>query len=422
MAPARPIPPSSGVLPRRDSAPTIFGGRRRPGRIEKKTAPSDELKKKHQRQVKGQTPPEAEAEAVEQAMVQQESPEPESTAAQSPRRPKPRASLAAATPAGDVDSNLDDGEDNCAGAVSYHTISTGGPKLKTIGELLLEADSQQNFRIPASKIIANEEIDERVREQMRRVTRGGDLTVTGVRKFLARSAMDCLCLWDHRQKRSCSKFWSLVRDASNWAEKLDAGDCRKFILSLCAYYRNGSGRSPKTEMAKAFENLDQLFRREENSELDKYINACPGLQPAANRLLGRGRGRGADGPRVSQKKTKETGLINGNIFTGSAITNTNMNPDEVAGVDKKALKPIWEVGPLGRELDAQQRKLPDLLSAEKEAEAEAAAAAAISPAPLPRPTQARNRGPVPRGEGLTENMRGEKIRKSHVPKGGPRSD
>ncbi|KAI3396634.1 hypothetical protein diail_11889 [Diaporthe ilicicola] len=107
---------------------------------------------------------------------------------------------------------------------------------------------------------------------------------------------------------------------------------------------------------REFENLDELFGR---------INADPKPQPVANQFLIRN--RGANGRRVSRKKDRE-------------VTTEGSNAIEHRNIFRKGLERIMDIGGRRQELDAQQRKIWDLLAADKEAKDAAAAATAAAPA------------------------------------------
>ncbi|KAK2614923.1 hypothetical protein N8I77_001712 [Diaporthe amygdali] len=362
-----PSPRSSAAGPKPSAGPGAFSSNNYSGRIEKR-ARSERPKEPGMEQ--NQDIAEAE-------------PEPESTETQSPRRIQTRASHNTTTSAQDGEAGVNEGKKKSGGVVLYHTISSGGPTLKTIGDLLAEVDPHQNFAIPANHIIASVAIDTRIREQMVRVVQKGNLTPVRVRYLLADSTSVCKSLWSIREQ-SRALFWSRVCKSSWWLKQIDGADCREFFLAMCVCFRNGSGKQPTNNMTKGFRDLHDLFQKEQNSELDEYVSAD--VSRPNQPLDG---SRAASRNSTSRKKGSKAVSKDSNIFRRSG--NTNMTEFERRGVDVKGLKPIIDTGlprlEEGRERERMIRALTGV-GTKDEAAAAAETVAAAASGPLPKSTPA----------------------------------
>lgn len=384
MAPSKPALSSSAADPIRSSGrPKIFGGgTRHSTRIEKKSALAALANNHTQKQNQDS----AEAEPEENVQPQRARPGLQSTETQSSRRSKrktlpserclrstttPRSTTAEAT---NRDAFVDDGEDEGRKAAPYHTISEGGPRLKTIAELIVETDRWENFRIPSDNIIANEHVDMRVYQQMRRLAKDGNLTHKLVRGHLIDSVGQFEACWRKRRKSPPSKFWERACECTSgtpgtWMNQLDGADCRQFFLWLLVYFRYGSGRGGTNDFIRAFERLDQLFREEKKkkkkSELDELEGVQQRLRAPANRPLDRSRerttvGRGA----ASNKSGSKTMPEDGNMFRWSA--HTNMSDFELSGIDVEGLTPIVDIGGSRKKREEWKRLFDEELEADKE--------------------------------------------------------
>ncbi|KAI7787370.1 hypothetical protein LA080_016445 [Diaporthe eres] len=384
MAPSKPAPSSSAADPIRSSGrPKIFGGgTRHSTRIEKKSALAALANDRTQKQNQDS----AEAEPEENVQPQRARPGLQSTETQSSRRSKrktlpserclrsttaPRSTTAEAT---NRDAFGDDGEDEGGKPAPYHTISEGGPRLKTIAELIVETDRWENFRIPSDNIIANEHVDMRVYQQMRRLAKDGNLTHKLVRGHLIDSVEQLEACWRKRRKPPPSKFWERACECTpgtpgTWMNQLDGADCRQFFLWLLVYFRYGSGRGGTNDFIRAFERLDQLFREEEKkkkkSELDELDGVQQRLRAPANRPLDRSRKRTTVGRGAASKKSgSKTMPEDGNMFRWSA--HTNMSDFELSGIDVEGLTPIVDIGGSRKKREEWKRLFDEELEADKE--------------------------------------------------------
>ena len=299
--------------------------------------------------------------------------EPELAETQSSRRPERRALRSerclrsirsipnTATRPTNGDTSMDDVQDESGEAGAhrttwqrgYHTIQKEGPKLRNIAELLQETDIYQHFRIPADKIIADEDIDTSVREQMRRLARAGNLTPDHVRQNLVKS-VEVFEEWWRIRDKSRPRFWKCVCTNGGWMSQLDGAACREFFLWLCTYFRRVPGREGANNMIKAFERLVELFLQEKDCELNELVGVQLRLRRSANRSLGR---RGA----ASKGKDRKAMPEDGNIFRLSG--NTNMSDFELSGVDVKGLTPIVDVGDRRRMDEDKKRRFDDHVEA-----------------------------------------------------------
>ncbi|KAH8785936.1 hypothetical protein F5883DRAFT_636839 [Diaporthe sp. PMI_573] len=369
MAPARPTPPSSGAGPRLPlGRPKIFGGGvTRSGRVEKRSAPESE-RARERKQEKSLGPTEADPE--EQAQPQPARPEPESATTQSSPKATGRAyrdergPLSTRAPLNTTSlptnrgASADDREYESGESVLHHKISEGGPKLKNIAELLADADPHQNFRIPSNKIIANEDVDTRVYQQMRRLAPGGDLTPDRVRNNLIDSVRDFEQWWDLRGNReSRALFWKRVCKRSTWMGQLDGADCREFFLWLVVYFRHGSGKKALNRLAQAFEGLSELFEKEKGCELDELVSIEARVRLPAHQPPSRSRAA------VSKKRDSKFKPVDGNIFRLSG--NTNMTDDELRGVDVQGLRRIVDLGDRRRKKEDRMRVFEEEMGADR---------------------------------------------------------
>lgn len=401
MTPSEPAPSSSATGPKPSSGkPKIFGGgTRHSARIEKKSAVENERTRK-QDQVS------AESDAEENFQPQRARPGPQFTETQSsPRRPKrkalpserclrstraPRSTTAGAT---NQDALVDAGEDESRNhPAPYHTISEGGPRLKNIAELIMETDTYDNFRIPSDKIIANEDVDTMVYQQMRRLSKDGDLTSNRVRARLIDSVKEFEDCWRIRNRSPTiqhSRFWKRACTCTSgtsgtWMNQLDGADCRQFFLWLLVYFRHGSGRDGTNDLIRAFERLNKLFEEEEkgkDSELDDLVGVQLRLRAPANRTLGPSRARAAASrSAASRKKSSKTMSEGGNIFRWSA--DTNMSDYELSGIDVEGLTPVVDVGDRRRK-DEEHKRVFDVYT--KKVNDEEDAKAKQKPAATPKP-------------------------------------
>lgn len=374
MAPSKPTPSSSAAGPKPSlGRPRIFGGgTRRSTRIEKKSALENDRTQKQNQGSK-------EAEPEETVQPQRARPEPQFTETQSSRRSKRKAlpsdrclrstRAPQSTTAGATNR---DGENESRKPPLYHTISEGGPRLKNIGELIVDTDRYENFRIPSNYIIANEDVDTMVYEQMRRLAKDGNLTPERVRGHLVRSVKEFEECWGKRRK-SPTKFWELACEYApgtpgTWMNQLDGADCREFFLWLLTYFRHGSGRGGTNEFIRAFERLDQLFEEEEKtkkSELDELDGVRRRLRAPANRSPGPSHGRAAAGRGAASKKSgNKDATEDGNILRWSG--RTNMSDFELSGIDVAGLIPIVDVGGAREKREEWKRRFDEELKADKE--------------------------------------------------------
>lgn len=408
MAPARPDPPSSVAVPKPSAGrPKIFGGgTRHSARIEKRsTTENERTKEVRQEEDQGCT----EAEPEQNVRLQRARHGPEFTETQASRRSvgralpsdrclrRPGATRNTATRASNRDTLVDDIQDESeeavahrtTGQIGYHTIAEGGPKLKKIGELIVETDTWENFKIPSNNIIANEDVDSRVYQQMRRHAKDGNLTPDRVRKNLEKSVEELEKWW--RVRRPRRKFWECVCRSGTWMSQLDGPDCRAFFLWLCVYFRDVPGKAGANTLIRAFERLVKLFRQEEEcelDELDELDDVQLRLQAPANRSLGRSRDRTAVGQgAASKKKGSKTMPEDGNIFRWSA--DTNMTDFELSGIDVEGLTPIVDVGDRRKKNEEWKRLFDEELEADRERikqEAWGSAAQEAAAAPNPQLT------------------------------------
>lgn len=382
MAPARPDPHSSVAVPKLSAGrPKIFGGgTRHSARIEKRsTTENERTKELRQEEDQGCT----EAEPEQSVRLQRARHGPEFTEIQASRRSvgralpsdrclrRPGTTRNTATRASNRDTLVDDIQDeseeavahHTTGQIGYHTIAEGGPRLKNIAELIAETDLHQNFRIPSDKIIASEDVDSRVYQQMRRHAKDGNLTPDRVRKNLENSVKELEEWWRVRKPRR--RFWECVCGSGTWMSQLDGPDCRAFFLWLCVYFRNVPGKAGANTLIRAFERLVKLFRQEKECELDELDDVQLRLQAPSGRSLGRSRdrttvGRGA----ASKKKGSKTMPEDGNIFRWSA--DTNMTDFELSGIDVEGLTPIVDVGDRRKKNEERKRLFDEELEADRE--------------------------------------------------------
>lgn len=379
MAPAKQDPPSSAAGPKPSAGkPKIFGGgTRQSARIQKRSAAENEhTKKPIQEKALGRT----EAEEAQNAQPQRARPSLELTEARSSRRlsgsglpsdrclRRPSAARNATTRATDqVDDVQDESGEAVAhrtnGQIGYHTIMEGGPKLKNIAELIAATDLYQHFRIPSDKIIANEDVDSRIYQQMRRQAQDGNLTPDRVRKNLERSVEEFESWW--RVRRSRPKFWKCVCRSGSWMSQLDGPDCRAFFLWLCAYFRDVPGKEGVNALVRAFERLVKLFVEEKDSELNELDGVELRLQkPTIHSPVRRRRGRAAAGRgSASKKRGSKTVPEDGNIFRWSA--DTNMTDFELSGIDVEGLHPIVDLGDKRRKTEEWKSQFDKMLRADK---------------------------------------------------------
>lgn len=371
MEPSRPAPPSSASGPRASlGRPRIFGGgTRRSTRIEKKSVLENERTKK---QEQGST----EAEPEQDVPSKRARPSPEFVETQSSRKPKrkaltsercllstkaPRGPSAVAT---NRDAVVDDDEDESRNHALYHTISEGGPRLKNIAQLIVEADTHENFRVPPDKIIANEDVDTRVCQQMRRLATAGNLTPERVRRYLIGSVEQLEACWSIRSRRPRLEFWDGACTSGTpgtWMNQIDGADCREFFICLLVYFRNGSGRKATNNFIKAFERLVELFEKEDQCELDRPVGVQQRLGQPANRSRGRGRSSAAVSRGAAPKKrASQTVREDGNIFHWSG--DTNMSDFELSGIDVQGLTPVVDVGDRRRKHEAYRRAFDDYVA------------------------------------------------------------
>ncbi|KAG6353759.1 hypothetical protein INS49_005237 [Diaporthe citri] len=414
MAPSKPAASSSAATPKPSSGrPKIFGGgTRHSTRIEKKNAVENDRTRK---QNQGST----EAEPEENVQPQRARPGFQSTETQSYRRSNrkalpsdrclrsiraPRSTTAGAT---NRDAFVDDGENESRQPAQYHTISEGGPRLKNTAELIVETDTWENFRIPSNNIIANEDVDTMVYQQMRRLAKDGNLTPNGVRGHLIRSVEQFEACW-RKRRQSRPVFWERAcactsGTSGTWMNQLNGPDCRQFFLWLLFYFRHGSGRKGANDLIRAFERLDQLFKEEEKekaNELDELDGVQRRLRAPANRSLARSNDRTAVGRSAApKKKGSNTMPEDGNIFRWSG--DTNMTDFELSGIDVEGLTPIVDVGGRRKKREEWNRMFYEELGADRErirqeeagkAAGEQAAAQEAAAAPKPQlTTQGRKR-------------------------------
>lgn len=415
MAPDKQDPPSSAAGSKPSAGkPKIFGGgTRQSARIQKRSANGNEdTKKPIQENAQGRT----EAGEAQNAQPQRARPGLELAETRPSRRlsgsglpsdrclRRPSAARNATTRATD---RVDDVQNESGEAVTrrtngqmgYHTIAEGGPKLKNIAELIMEADTYENFRIPADKIIANEDVDTMVYQQMRRLSKDGDLTSNRVRARLIDSVKEFEDCWRIRNRSPTiqhSRFWKRACTCTSgtsgtWMNQLDGADCRQFFLWLLVYFRHGSGREGTNDLIRAFERLDELFKEEEkekDSELDDLVGVQSRLRAPANRNPGRSRdratvSRSAASKKKSSKKTSKSMPEDGNIFRWSA--DTNMSDYELSGIDVEGLTPVVDVGDRRRK-DEDHKRVFDVYTKrvhdEEDAKDEQKAARTPKPQPM----------------------------------------
>lgn len=386
------------------------GGTRHSARIEKKNRTDNERTKKPDRVS-------TEAKPEQTAQPQRARPGPELTQMQSSRKPtrdalpserclrNTRYSRNTTTQAADRDALEDDVEDERRNATLHHTISAGGPRLKNIAELIVEADIHHRFSIPSDNIIVNEGVDSRVHQQMQRLTRDGNLTAKRVHADLVKGVQELEDCWGRRRRQSLQPFWDLVCTPGTprkWVHELPVADCREFFLSLLFYFRNSSGIKGSNDMIKAFERLDKLFREEEEKnehrELEELVNVSPRLQRQADQSRSRGHAA-VSRAAASKKGGGKTVADDGNVFHRSA--DTNMTDLELSGIDVEELRRIVDVGDKRRMNEEWLRRFYEEIEAhrdsmrreeeDKRAQEEAAAEEAAA-MPKPQPTsQGRKR-------------------------------
>lgn len=434
MAPTRPSPSSSAVRP--SGRQKIFGdGTQHTTRIEKRSVPVNKRTKKH-RLEKDSGPREPEL------AVTQSSRRPERGSLRSDRCLRStRSTRNSATRATKRDTFMSDVQDESGEAeprhttreTGYHTIQTEGPKLKNIAELLQETDVHRHFRIHADKIIASEDIDTSVREQMRRFARGGNLTPDHVRKNLVDSIELFEECWHIRDEKSRPRFWKSACRNGGWMSRLDGADCREFFLWLCTYFRRAPGIEGANKMIRAFERLVELFRQEDDCELDELEGVQARLQESTSQSSGP---RGA----ASKKKNSKTVPEDGNIFRLSG--NTNMSDFELSGVDVKGLTAVVDVGDRRRQDEEWKRQFDDyaaVMAAKEKAEERQEAAAAQEAGPLmpdvklEKPAETSREPSELREEQREDDaekeerlraaaLKRQKLLKKHAARGGPKSD
>lgn len=376
----------------------MFFGAGHSGRIEKRTAPASEVNKRR-KQEKNLVRMEADPEQIKQLAPAR--PGPGSTTTQ--RSPKPTGRACRTTVPPNSGLNTDDGalvgneETEAKKSAVRPNSSQGGQELKSLADLLLLLDRHQNFTIPSNKIIASEDVDNRVYQQMRRLAPGGKLTPDRVRNHFIDSLEDIELRWKLRTKRSRSLFWNRVCKRSNtWMKQLDGAECRDFFLWLVVYFRHGSGRGKKKTtdvLTKAFDRLSALLDEEEDCELDELVGIearvrLPAERPARHEQAA-----------VSTKDDSSSKPVAGNIFRDSG--NTNMTDDELRGIDTEGLMPIVDVGGSRQKRQDEKKAFDEELRADRarieEEDAEqavraraAATEATVSPGPQPT-TRGRKR-------------------------------
>lgn len=380
MAPVRPASSSSAAGPNTSSGrPKIFsGGTRHSARIAKRTATEDEGTKEP-RQETYQAPTEAESER--DAQPQRARPGSGVTETRSSRRlagsalPSDRclrrriatgSTTERATNQGIIaDDNRNESEEavvrQTSGQRGYHTIAEGGPKLKNIAELIAETDRYQHFNIPSDMIIASEDVDRRIHEQMLRRAKGGNLTADRVRKNLVISVREFESWWRLRKRRDL--FWKRVCKSGTWMSQLDGDDCSEFFLRLCKSFRRVPGKDNANDLTRAFDGLVGLFRQEEDCELQKLVDVQSRPQAPVNRSLDRSRDRAAVSENATAKKRGgTTAAEDGNIFRWSA--DTNMTDFELSGIDVEGLTPIVDVGDRRRKNEEWKRQFDEEIEAD----------------------------------------------------------
>ncbi|POS70538.1 hypothetical protein DHEL01_v211070 [Diaporthe helianthi] len=407
MAPSRSAPPSGPGASRNTSSgrPVFFGSRAaKSSRIQKRTAPASEGTKWRKKE-KNLVPVPTEADPEHNAPLAPARPEPESAMIQSSPKPKGRAHHTKVSQSSGMTTNsgalVCDEETEGQQSTARHNSSRGGQERKDMAELLLGLDRCQNFTVPSNKIIASEDVDKRIYEQMRRLAPGGELTADRVRRNLIDSIEDLELWWKWRTKRSRSFFWNRVcKRESTWMKGLDGAECREFFLWLVVYFRHGSAGDKNSletaddALVKAFERLSRLFEKDEDCELDELVGIevrvrLPAEQPARNGHLAG----------VSKKQDIVSKPVAGNIFRHSG--NTNMTEDKLRDIDTEGLVPIVDVGDsrkkiqdwmsaFHQELKADQARIEEE-EAERAVRAQAAQAAQAATtetamAPGPQPT------------------------------------
>ncbi|KAG8169130.1 hypothetical protein KVR01_001879 [Diaporthe batatas] len=391
MAPSRPTPSGLGASPKPSSGRPVFFGSRagHSGKVEKKTDPAREGTRRRKKE-KNLVPTGTELEQIDQAAHTR--PDHESLMTQCSPKPKGRTHDSSAHPGSGLASNdgalgVDkdaEGERSAARPAVRPNSLQGGQELKSIADLLLVLDGQQNFTIPRNKIIASKEVDTLVYQQMRRHAPGEQLTPDCVRNNLIDSLEDLELRWNLRSKRSRSFFWNRVcKREHTWMKQLDGAACRDFFLWLVVYFRHGPARGKKKTtdaLVKALDRLSTLLDKEEDCELDGLVGIearvrQPAEQPA-------GHDERAD---VSVKHDSVSRRVAGNIFRNSG--NTNMSDNELGGIDIERLMPIVDVGGSRQKRQDRERAFDEELEADRvRIEEERAAATELGVAEGRQPT------------------------------------
>lgn len=251
----------------------------------------------------------------------------------------------------------DVGHDESSGTELFHTVYRAGPKLKTIGELLVEIDSKGILNVPSNRVITSEH-DINIREEMIAVLPPDcDLTPHRMRTLIAEGVEACEFLW-HIRTFSRIDYWDRVSRTGGWLRNLGGPVCREFFLKLLVMYKTGSGQEATNRMTQAIDRLYKLFQRENKNELDDFIGPGVRLPSTANMFLGRGRLGGDQAIRGSSN----IHFDNRDLFEGADNTNMTTEYPQLAHVaDRFVPVPITSFGDARKERMDQERKLAALL-------------------------------------------------------------
>lgn len=361
-SPTRTAPLSSAIGPKPAAAPKLSIGinTRASARIrDKKSAFGKEREKKLRREreqgMRELEEPEPEAqlqwanpelEYVEQGSAQKS----EATAAKDKNTPGENEAV-------DEEEGAGQDGDMSAGVELFHTNYRAGPKLKTIGELIVEIDTKGILNVPAGKMITSEH-DLMIREEMIAILPPDcNLTPQRTRILIAEGVEACEFLW-HIRTFSRIEYWDRVSRTGGWLRHLGGPVCREFFLRLLVMYKNGSGQPASNRMTQSIERLYKLFQRENKNELEDFIGAGVRLPSTANMFLGRGRLGG------NQAVTGSSNVYfdNRDIFEGADSTNMTTEHPQLAEVAARfAPVPITSFGDARKERMDQERRLAALL-------------------------------------------------------------
>ncbi|KAK7741837.1 hypothetical protein SLS53_004902 [Cytospora paraplurivora] len=362
-SPTRTAPLSSAVGPKPIAAPNIYvsPNTRSSARIRNKKSAFEKEREKKLRRERGDGMQEPEPEA----QLQWAKPEQEYVGQPSARKSQPTTAQDETTSGdntlmnGDEEDEEEDdaSQDESLGTELFHTVYRAGPKLKTIGELLVEINSKGLLNVPSDRVITSEH-DVKIREEMIAVLPPDcDLTPHRMRTLIAEGVEACEFLW-HIRTFSRIDYWDRVSRTGGWLRNLGGPVCREFFLKLLVMYKTGSGQEATNRMTQAIDRLYKLFQRENKNELDDFIGPGVRLPSTANMFLGRGRLGGDKAIRGSSN----IHFDNRDLFEGADNTNMTTEYPQLAQVaDRFVPVPITSFGDARKERMDQERRLAALL-------------------------------------------------------------